>query len=249
MWPILGAALLLPSPVAASVLVVGDSLEVGTGPHLKRELAGVSVTVDAVEGRPSPDGLTVLRERLRPEHEVVVFDLGTNDPPAQPEVLAASLQAARELAGRRCMVVASIRRPPLNGVSSKGLDSAVRDFVVRDSFVQLADWRAASRAPGAMAPDGVHGTTGGYQLRAQLLADAIRACLATGSAQPPPSAPAPPRRPRARPPRPPVEVPRVGAPTGVLPTLLASPVRLVVEAAGSALDALTPGRPDAVLGG
>ena len=44
------AALALPQAAAAGVLVVGDSLEVGTGPHLKRELAGTRVTVDAASG-------------------------------------------------------------------------------------------------------------------------------------------------------------------------------------------------------
>ena len=62
-----GGVVLPPAAGAAdSVLVVGDSLEVGTGPHLRRELPGVSVTADARIGRPSGEGVQVLGDRLLP---------------------------------------------------------------------------------------------------------------------------------------------------------------------------------------
>ena len=67
-----------------SVLVVGDSLQVGTGPYLERDLRAASVEIDSRQSRGSPDGLASLRSRLRPDHTVVVFDLGTNDDPRQP---------------------------------------------------------------------------------------------------------------------------------------------------------------------
>ena len=38
------------------------------------------------------------------DDDVVVFDLGTNDDPANPDALAADLAAARQIAGSRCMV-------------------------------------------------------------------------------------------------------------------------------------------------
>ena len=63
----------------ASVLVVGDSLEVGSAPHLRAALGGTAVEIDAEKGRTSGQGVGVLADRLRPEHEVVVFPLGTND--------------------------------------------------------------------------------------------------------------------------------------------------------------------------
>jgi hypothetical protein len=238
-------ALALPAPASGAVLVVGDSLEVGSGPQLERELEGIAVTIDARRGRPSPEGVAVLRARLRPEHEVVVFDLGTNDPPAQPDVLAASLGAARDLAGGRCLVVASIQRPPLDGVTADGLDAVVRDFAARTPNTRLADWRAATSEPGVLAPDGIHGTPAGYALRARLVADAVRACL-----EPPPPAAAAQPPARARPRRPPIRlpVPSAEAPAEPLGDVLASPLRLLAAAGRSAADALTPGAPEPVLG-
>src|SRR5688572_26430132 len=107
------AALGFPSPGGASVLVVGDSLEVGSAPHLRAALAGTALDVDAGPGRTSTEGVGVLARRLRPEHEVVVFPLGTND--TSPDAFAVSLASAARLAGPRCLVVATIARRPLRG--------------------------------------------------------------------------------------------------------------------------------------
>src|SRR2546423_792623 len=84
---LLAALLLLALPAAASakeVLVVGDSLEVGTGPYLPRALPHDSVTVDAKKSRSSNVGVGVLRSRLKAGQAVVGFDLGTNDDPGAP---------------------------------------------------------------------------------------------------------------------------------------------------------------------
>ena len=63
-------------------------------------------------GARAPRGCGVLSERLGPEHGVIVFPLGTNDSPSNPDGLAASLAAVQQLAGGRCVVVATIARPP-----------------------------------------------------------------------------------------------------------------------------------------
>ena len=78
----------------------------------------------------------------------MVFDLGVNDDPRNPSALAASLNAARELVGDRCMVVATVQRPPLGGVTVEGLNAAVRRFVADTPGTQLVDWRGWS-APSA----------------------------------------------------------------------------------------------------
>ncbi|MEK6276411.1 MAG: hypothetical protein AABM29_00125 [Actinomycetota bacterium] len=195
-----------PARGAGGVLVVGDSLEVGTSPYLRQQLPGIPLTVDARTSRPSGDGVEVLGARLRPTDEVVVFDLGVNDDPAQPEILAGDLRAARSIAGDRCMVVATLSRPPLAGVSVDGLNSAVRNFAAQSPPVALADWRAATLAsPGLLAADGVHATPQGYAVRAQIVAQAIGECLASGAptrGAPPSAAPAPSAPPGRAPPRP-----------------------------------------------
>jgi lysophospholipase L1-like esterase len=216
---ILGAAVVvLLSPCATAlarpkggVLVVGDSLEVGTEPHLRRELPGVDIAFDHRNGRPSGEGVGVLRARLRSSHRVVVFDLGTNDLPSQPQALGASLKAARELAGDRCIVVATINRPPLGGVDVSGLNRVVRRFASETPSAEVVDWRAAAmRSASLLAPDGIHANPQGYAARGRLVADAVKACLESGGASAdlpsPDDAPAPPRgapKGRARARRPP----------------------------------------------
>lgn len=218
--------LLLASSASASVLVVGDSLVVGTAPYLRSRL-GEAVTYDGRIGRPSPEAVGVLRSKFSGQR-VVVFDAGVNDDPAQPSRLSRDLAAARSIAGSRCLVVATMSRPPYRGVSVDGLNRAVRSFASSSPNVQLVDWRGAALAnPRLINPDGVHPTAAGYRLRAGLFAAAIRSCGSGGGggggapppssgglpppgtppprdAGPPPPQPgkrtAPPRRPRKPPP-------------------------------------------------
>jgi hypothetical protein len=166
------------APAQARVLVVGDSLQVGSGPYVERALPGTPVTVDARIGRPSVEGVSVLRSRLRAAHEVVVFDLGTNNDPAAPARLGRDLAAARAIAGRRCLVVATINRPPLNGVSYAQINRVIQRFAASDPNTQLVDWRAyATRQRGLLAPDRIHATARGYAVRGQLIARGAQACL------------------------------------------------------------------------
>jgi lysophospholipase L1-like esterase len=174
------AALVPAASAAASVLVVGDSLEVGSAPHLGAALGGTTaVDLDAEPGRTSSQGVGVLARRLRPEHEVVVFPLGTNDMSAH--AFAASLAAVGRLAGGRCVVVATIARRTSRGSTAASLNRVLASFAARGE-VQVADWRAAAAAPGVLGRDGTHATSQGYALRASLLAEAVRGCLAGGGA-------------------------------------------------------------------
>ena len=159
------------------MLVVGDSLELGSSPHLRAALGRVPVETDAKPGRTSGEGVRVLAERLRPEHELVVFPLGTNDTSA--DAFAANLAAAAQLAGGRCLVVATIARPPLRGVPAGPLNRVVASFAAGGD-VQVVDWRAAAASPGVLGRDGTHATRQGYALRGGLLAEAVEGCLAAG---------------------------------------------------------------------
>jgi hypothetical protein len=171
------------SPAAhASVAYVGDSLGVGTVPYLRSEMSGVTIDDDSEIGRPSSAGLPILREKMAANPDVVVFDLGTNDDTANPDALASDLAAARQIAGSRCMVIATLNRPPYNGVPVTGLNRAVSSFAAADGNVALVDWHARAQAdPSLLIADGVHPTPEGYALRAKLFAAAIRSC---GSATP-----------------------------------------------------------------
>jgi lysophospholipase L1-like esterase len=177
---LLAALLLLAVPAAASakeVLVVGDSLEVGTGPYLPRALPHDSVTVDAKKSRPSNVGVGVLRSRLKAGQAVVVFDLGTNDDPSQSGVLLSQLEQVRRIIGDRCLVVATINRPPYQGTSYAAMNRTIEDFAARDGNTQVVPWLLATRLhPEVVYPDGVHVTPYGYEFRAHLIATAVSQC-------------------------------------------------------------------------
>jgi hypothetical protein len=177
------------------VLVVGDSLEVGSGQYLRELLP--SVEIDAEKGRPSGTGVAVLGARLSAEHDVVVFPLGTND--SSPDALAGSLAAAADLAGARCLVVATIARPPLGGATAEQMNRVVGEFAAR-AGAQVMDWAAVVDAlPGLLAPDRVHATGDGYELRAGLLAEAVQGCGSGAGGTDLTGLPAP-RNPNAKPP-------------------------------------------------
>jgi hypothetical protein len=141
----------------------------------------------------------VLADRLRPEHTVVVFPMGTNDSPADTAGFAARLASVAQLAGERCLVVATLVRPPVGGVSVAGMNQVVHRFAVQ-SRAQVMDWAAVVDAfPDLLVGDGVHATPDGYSLRGSLLAESVRACGAVAGGTDLTGLPAP-RNPNAKPP-------------------------------------------------
>ena len=256
------AAVLSAAPAGAQdatgpVLVVGDSLEVGSGPYLRQALAGASVEVDAERSRSSSAGLRVLGATLRADHEVIVFPLGTNDLSAS--TLASNLAAAQGLAGGRCMVVTTIARPDLRGSSTAELNAVVEAFAAQ-SGAQVMDWHSATMStPGVLGRDRIHATAQGYAFRASLLAEAVQGCLLGGDLgglpapenpnvqipEPPDPEPRPePRRPRRQPA---ARVP-VAAALRSLVEMAAGPLSLVAGAAVDARTAAMKGQPEPVLG-
>lgn len=164
------------APAGDGVLVIGDSLSVGGETYLDQELAGVPVTTDAEIGRGSAAGLEVLAANLAPEHGVVVFALGSNDDPANPGALAANLEQANEIAGGRCLVVATVSVEKYSGSDDSGLNEAIRGFAASNPNVRLVEWEELVTANPQLLTDGAHATPEGYEARASLLAQAIGSC-------------------------------------------------------------------------
>lgn len=160
----------------ADVLVIGDSLGVGMEPYLERELDGYGVRTDAEIGRGSAAGVDALAEHLTGDDEVIVFALGSNDDPSQPQALAASLTAANELAAGRCLVLATLEVSEYSGVPEEPLNEAIRDFANANANVRLVEWADVAAADPGILRDGGHATAEGYALRAALFRDAIESC-------------------------------------------------------------------------
>src|SRR4029079_15506852 len=109
-----------PAAAAPHVLVVGDSLEELTSPYLGRYLPGVELVVNAKGGYNSFQIFDLFQESYEPSDSVIVFDAGTNDNPAYPEILAGNLAKAAGILGDRCMAVTTLHGSTVNGVDNTG---------------------------------------------------------------------------------------------------------------------------------
>jgi hypothetical protein len=164
---------------APHVLVVGDSLEELTSPYLSRYLPGVELTVNAVGGYNSYQIFDLFQESYDPSQDVIVFDAGTNDNPAYPEILAGNLAKVAEIVGDRCMVVPTIHGFTVEGVDNTGKNRVVAEFAASRPGTQVPDWAGIVAArPDLMQADNLHPIPEGADYRAQLIAQGIEGCLA-----------------------------------------------------------------------
>jgi hypothetical protein len=175
------ALLLAPARAAAApgVLVVGDSLEELTSPYLPHYLPGVRLTVNAVGGSNSFQIYDLFRESYESRQRVIVFDAGTNDNPAYPQILEENLGKVATTVGDRCLVVPTIHGFTVNGIDNTGKNRVVRAFAAARPGTQVPDWAGAVAAdPGILQSDGLHPIPQGAELRARLIARGVEGCLA-----------------------------------------------------------------------
>jgi len=190
-----------PAVAAPHVLVVGDSLEELTSPHLGGYLPGVELTVNAVGGYNSFQIFDLFQESYDPSVDVVVFDAGTNDNPSYPEILAGNLAKVAGIVGDRCLVVPTIHGLHPGGVDDTGKNRVVAEFAASRPGTQVPDWQGVvATHPELMQADNLHPIEEGADYRAQLIAQGVEGCLAYEQAR----ATAPPE-PAAGEPRPQVE--------------------------------------------
>jgi hypothetical protein len=182
---VLALATFAPSAGAApqgGVLVVGDSLEELTSPHLAKFLPGVPLTINAVGGYNSYQILELFEESYDPAQSVIVFDAGTNDNPSYPQILAENLSKVAATVGNRCMVVPTIHGLHPGGVDDSGKNRVVAEFAASRPDTQTPDWQGAVfRHPELMQADDLHPIEAGAELRARLIAQGVTACLAGSS--------------------------------------------------------------------
>jgi lysophospholipase L1-like esterase len=161
----------------ASVLVVGDSLGEGTAPYLKQQLSGTPIHSEVQTSETSAAGLEVLESAITAADAVVVFALGTNDDPSAQSAYADTLAQAAAIAEGRCLIIPTIVRPPVGGVSYDGLNDTIRHLAATNFNVEVVDWAREISANPKLLVDGVHVTAEGYAFRASLIAQAVDSCL------------------------------------------------------------------------
>ncbi|HEY6637831.1 MAG TPA: hypothetical protein VIZ61_09140 [Solirubrobacterales bacterium] len=170
-----------PTPGAAAgsgrVLVVGDSLAVGTEAPLAQLLPDWRIETSAYTGRHTDEGVSEIlgTSELPP---VLVVSLGTNDDPSAVSSFGSSVEAVLRAAGpSRCVIWANIVRPPYNGVSYASYNRVLARAAAVHPNLTILDWAGIVRSdPGFLSSDGVHATPSGYQARAEATAQAMQGC-------------------------------------------------------------------------
>ncbi len=164
------------------LIMIGDSLAVGTGDDLAADLPGWPVTTNARVGRPLAEGMAILsRTPVTDPRTILAFSLFTNDPPSNVAALQAAVrQGMAALGAHGCAIWATIHRPPYGGVGYANVNAALEQMAASPEFegrMFVVPWSALARQhPDWIAPDGIHGTTVGYHERAQLYANFARSC-------------------------------------------------------------------------
>jgi lysophospholipase L1-like esterase len=165
---------------AKHVLVVGDSLGVGTRPYLPRYLGGWRVRSSVSISKHAPEGASQLARRHRGLPPVVVASLGTNDDPHAVSSFEASVRKAlRAVEKRGCIVWPNIVRPAVGGASYAGYNHVLDRIAARNPHLRIVDWVGiAAHHRSWFGSDGVHPNATGYMVRAGAIAQKVRHCRA-----------------------------------------------------------------------
>jgi hypothetical protein len=162
------------------VLVVGDSLGVGTRPYLPRYLRGWRVRTSVSISKHAPDGASELARRRRGLPPVVVASLGTNDDPHAVSSFEGSVRKSLRAAGKHgCIVWPNIVRPAVGGASYAGYNHVLDRVARHNPHLRIVDWVAiAAHHRAWFGSDGVHPNATGYMVRAAAIAKKVRRCRA-----------------------------------------------------------------------
>jgi lysophospholipase L1-like esterase len=165
---------------AKHVLVVGDSLGVGTRPYLPRYLRGWRMRSSVSTSKHAPEGASELARRHRGLPPVVVASLGTNDDPHAVSSFEAAVRKSLRSAGKHgCIVWPNIVRPAVGGASYAGYNRVLGRIAARNPHLRVVDWVAiAAHHRSWFGSDGVHPNATGYSVRAAAIAKKVRHCRA-----------------------------------------------------------------------
>lgn len=162
----------------SKVLVVGDSLTVGSAPYLRRKLSPKvqSLTIDAQAGRFTGAGISKLRSKKARSADIWVIALGTNDAPSSAQTRR-NINKVMRLSGQKSVIWVNVVRPGGYGAVNRVLRKADK---ARGRLTVL-DWASVIRSKSRLlAGDKVHLSSYGYKIRAKWT---TRAVVALGSSR------------------------------------------------------------------
>jgi hypothetical protein len=160
-----------------ALFVNGDSLAVGTQPYFPGALPGWRIRTSASISRHAFEGPGVLRA-VGPLPPYIAVSLGTNDDPRSTSGFRQAIRETMSVVGKdRCVVWATVLRPPVAGASYTGYNQTLKAEARKRPNLKVVRWRALVHAhPYWLAGDGVHVTAEGYRARARAFARKIRRC-------------------------------------------------------------------------
>lgn len=163
---------------AKHVLVLGDSLGVGTRPYLPRYLRGWRVRSSVSISKHAPEGASELARRHRGLPPVVVASLGTNDDPHAVSSFEAAVRKSLRSAGKHgCIVWPNIVRPAVGGATYAGYNKILARLAAKHDNLRIVDWAAmVAHNRTWIGDDGVHPDATGYMARARAIARQVRRC-------------------------------------------------------------------------
>ena len=161
--------------VGGNTLIIGDSITVGSTSALLSKINGLEEEhIDAVVARPWDEGTTALETALKNtefDPTIIVFALGTNNPGS---ITKQSISEVLGLADDRQVVF--VTNYGNNGYQSgyNQNNNLLKEAEKNNDNVTIADWYTeVSKDPSKyIGSDGVHPTTAGTELFAELINDA-----------------------------------------------------------------------------
>ena len=165
----------------SDVLVVGDSLAVGTEPFLAPMLGDRNIVTAIKTGITTPRGMEFIRRKLRVvTPQTVIISLGTNDG-GDPQRFADRLRRTLALLPEdACVIWPTIIRPARKG-EYRGLNRVLHQIKYDDARLVIPDWEHAVTGGSVVLPDKLHADAAGYRYRATMIADAVNGpCVARG---------------------------------------------------------------------
>ena len=165
-------------PYSRSLLVVGDSLTVGTRPYLHRHLRRWRIHQEVGISTQVTQGPGIMRRYGRHLPRVIFVNLGTNGDPRATGTFEGAIRRVMHIAGKhRCVVWSSIVRPPVAGASYARLNRVLAHQARKRKNLMLFRWVRMARAhPYWFGSDHVHVTATAYRIRAKAMAKQIRKC-------------------------------------------------------------------------
>jgi lysophospholipase L1-like esterase len=172
----LGAGTQAAQPAPRTVLDLGDSLSVGTDPHLRKRLRGYRIERLYDVGLHASEAAAIVEKARHSLPSVLVVSAGTNDDPRIVSAFWRAVSGVVQTAGSaRCVVWPTIARPPAVGASYDGLNRALANLADRHANLVVVDWlRMVRRNPEWLSRDGVHVSATGYRARAAAIAAAVK---------------------------------------------------------------------------